>query len=81
MHRSRPTAQASPAGSHSRERPEHKEKPKGLTRAVGFVALILILLVASFSQSAKIVEGSARPADGALEAGVRESILEAEDEE
>ena len=77
MHHSRPTAQASPAGSHSRERPEHKEKPKGLTRAVGFVALILILFVASFSQSAKIVEGSARPADGALEASVRRAAQSA----
>ena len=61
------------AASRSRaDRPEPKEKPRGhVTRAIGFVALILILFLASFSQSAQIVESAARPPESTLEASVR----------
>eukprot|EP00964_Phaeocystis_antarctica_P091142 scaffold58404_cov66-Phaeocystis_antarctica.AAC.2 len=77
------TRQAAPptsaTASRSRaDRPEPKDKPRGhVTRAVGFVALILILFVASFSQSAQIVESAARPTDSTLEASVRRAAQSA----
>ena len=73
------TVPTSAAASRSRaDRPEPKEKPRGhVTRAVAFVSLILILFVASFSQSAQIVESAARPTDSTLEASVRRAAQSA----
>ena len=67
----RKTATADTEDRRSRPPASQKDKPRGLTRAVGFVVLICMLFLASFSSSAQSIMSSSEVGDRTVEVQVR----------